>query len=517
MAGDGLIRTPQLSSSEPPTSALGGDLSGTTAAAVVEKINGQAVPSSPAEGRLLGKGASETIGLTYMTGDFDASSGAVKVTALQNYAVQDHAPLDGEVLTWVNGNSQWEPVAPAGGASTWNDIYAAVAGSYLDITTDDKPFYLRQNNSGVHDGPVLRAERLYRSNSTDYTDALVLIHSQYDAAGTTSAPSLYVRHNMRATSIEQFGAVVDIGDYRYASGLLVKHSSGGSDNNRYLIKTEAPSSATRFYTRDNGATAITTGSDTGNTPALSITMSDGGASALKLNQTAAGTLAEFYNGANQRFFMNELGTTYIYANQGGTDYALTVSQSHADGDILRLRDVTTERWSVAKNGKIIQTPANIAASASAIDSGYEITMTSGQLGDSQVMAGQWSTVVGHASDHADSFIASFVAQVTRNSSTAEMVGFTAAAFFDWGVSSSSPIKISTDSALGQEAMLIEQADADQAFIDFAGTASADKLNNISTDMGTGGAATGPNSALWTPWRMVKHEVGGVAGWICLWQ
>lgn len=45
-----------------------------------------------------------------LTGDGTLSGGgALKVTALQNYDVQDHAPLDGEVLVWNNTNSRWEP------------------------------------------------------------------------------------------------------------------------------------------------------------------------------------------------------------------------------------------------------------------------------------------------------------------------------------------------------------------------------------------------------------------------
>lgn len=37
------------------------------------------------------------------------NAGITKVTAIQNYDVQDHAPLDGEVLVWSNANSRWEP------------------------------------------------------------------------------------------------------------------------------------------------------------------------------------------------------------------------------------------------------------------------------------------------------------------------------------------------------------------------------------------------------------------------
>jgi len=58
---------------------------------------------------------------------------------------------------------------------------------------------------------------------------------------------------------------------------------------------------------------------------------------------------------------------------------------------------------------------------------------------------------------------------------------------------------STDAA---EAMAIDQNDADQAFIDFQGTSSADAANNISS--WTGGATVA---------GYTKHEVNGVAYWI----
>ncbi len=49
-----------------------------------------------------------------VSGDVTLSNaGATEVTAIRGYAVQDHAPLDGEVLAWVAGNSRYEPTATA--------------------------------------------------------------------------------------------------------------------------------------------------------------------------------------------------------------------------------------------------------------------------------------------------------------------------------------------------------------------------------------------------------------------
>jgi hypothetical protein len=86
------------------------------------------------------------------------NAGAVKVIALQNYAVQDHLPVDGEVLTWVNANLRWEPVANAGGipvggrghimrgeaGPVWASYNAATNGAVLigdgtDVISDTTP------------------------------------------------------------------------------------------------------------------------------------------------------------------------------------------------------------------------------------------------------------------------------------------------------------------------------------------------------------------------------------------
>jgi hypothetical protein len=54
------------------------------------------------------------VGHTHVEADVtDLDHDAVK---LQGVAVENHAPLDAEVLTYVSANSQWEPAAAAGGS-----------------------------------------------------------------------------------------------------------------------------------------------------------------------------------------------------------------------------------------------------------------------------------------------------------------------------------------------------------------------------------------------------------------
>jgi hypothetical protein len=52
---------------------------------------------------------------TSFSGDVTGTSGAVSVDKIRGYAVQDHAPEDGEVLKWVASNSRYEPSTLAAG------------------------------------------------------------------------------------------------------------------------------------------------------------------------------------------------------------------------------------------------------------------------------------------------------------------------------------------------------------------------------------------------------------------
>jgi len=57
---------------------------------------------------LVGDGAD--IASVPVTGDVSlTNAGVTKVLSIQDYDVQDHAPLDREVLIWSNANSRWEP------------------------------------------------------------------------------------------------------------------------------------------------------------------------------------------------------------------------------------------------------------------------------------------------------------------------------------------------------------------------------------------------------------------------
>jgi hypothetical protein len=66
---------------------------------------------------LIGDGNDEAVSHS-ITGDADFSNaGVLTVTGLQDRAVAATAPSNGQVLTWDNGDSQWEPKTPSPGVS----------------------------------------------------------------------------------------------------------------------------------------------------------------------------------------------------------------------------------------------------------------------------------------------------------------------------------------------------------------------------------------------------------------
>lgn len=112
------------------TDVTAGPGSGSQAATVVA-IQGQPVSSAaPGTGDVLtwdGAGweaaAPTGGGITELSGDVTAGPGSglqvATVVALQGRTVQNVGPADGDVLTWNNGASRWEPVAPSGGLNNY--------------------------------------------------------------------------------------------------------------------------------------------------------------------------------------------------------------------------------------------------------------------------------------------------------------------------------------------------------------------------------------------------------------
>lgn len=101
----------------------GGDLSGTLPSATVTALQGRAVASTaPSDGQVLkwNNAASQwqpgaDNDTTSVGGDLSGSQTAATVIRLQGRSVASTAPSNGQVLTWNQTASQWEPQTPSGG------------------------------------------------------------------------------------------------------------------------------------------------------------------------------------------------------------------------------------------------------------------------------------------------------------------------------------------------------------------------------------------------------------------
>jgi hypothetical protein len=74
------------------------------------------IPSLPAT--ILTSGTVNTAQLPAAGGDLTGTLPAATVAKIQNRTVAATAPSNGNVLTWVTGNSDWEPAAPVGAVSS---------------------------------------------------------------------------------------------------------------------------------------------------------------------------------------------------------------------------------------------------------------------------------------------------------------------------------------------------------------------------------------------------------------
>jgi len=302
-------------------------------------------------------------------------------------------------------------IGSGGGSSTWNDIYAAVAGSYLDISTGDKPLYLRQQGSTDLNGPLLRLERTYKTATTAYDDAVLLLHSTYSLTGTDGAPTLYVKHDAENTTIENFAAVIDIGDFPYTSGIVIKRSAGTTNTNRYLIKTEDVGIA-RFIARQNGSVKINTSTDTLGEWALEIAANDSsgtGGVLVDFATTAGGFILDLQENAVDRFTVLANGNVDIFPEDD--EYGLYINcvvtngSTSLDGlviDMSRSVSVNIDGRNVFGATSYVYSNASDATTTETFHAAYHAELVGtlpatysninyvGFHADSTLMAGLWS-------------------------------------------------------------------------------------------------------------------------------
>jgi hypothetical protein len=77
-----------------------------------------------------------------LAGDVTGLSGTTVVERIQSRDVLDAAPTDGQVLTWVAANNQWEPEDPPAGGYPVVALHEVVAGTNTIADTPDVPLVL---------------------------------------------------------------------------------------------------------------------------------------------------------------------------------------------------------------------------------------------------------------------------------------------------------------------------------------------------------------------------------------
>jgi len=170
---------------------LAGDLGGTADLPSVLKINGTSVPSSPSANQILVATSSTQViystifdgyvdananitgskisaatvanyGVIKLAGDISGTATNVVVSQIQTRPINNTAPTDGYVLTWVNTDGYWAPRASAGGGG----------GSPTGSATGDL--------SGTYPSPTVAKIQTRSINAIAPSDGYVLTWSQAD-------------------------------------------------------------------------------------------------------------------------------------------------------------------------------------------------------------------------------------------------------------------------------------------------------------------------------------------------
>lgn len=168
---------------------LAGDLGGTADAPAVLRINGATVDTAVANRVLVGISPTQTawseitdgyvsptaniagskissatvgaLGVIQLAGDLSGSATGPTVIAIQNYPIDDSAPADGYVLTWIDTDGYWAPRA---------------GGVFVPDATDLVKGKLRLTNDlgGTADAPLVTGLQSYDVDDTLPTDGYVL-------------------------------------------------------------------------------------------------------------------------------------------------------------------------------------------------------------------------------------------------------------------------------------------------------------------------------------------------------
>jgi hypothetical protein len=242
--------TGQLPSANQVDQSLGGDLSGTTGAASVDKVHGASVPAAGAltTGNVLQVTGASTLGYAavdlaggagYVSGqlpaanqadqalggDLSGTTGAATVTGLQSLPVSATAPTAGQALAWTG--AAWAPATISGGGG-------GGGGGF--------PYYLVYSTAGQ--APVPVAPPTTEQMTLDYTPS-----------AQTNTGAFALSNSPTYTAIAQF--ITDVnspGENEIPGGLwdlnfYAQASAGTTDVGvRFVIQTWDGSTATTIAT-----------------------------------------------------------------------------------------------------------------------------------------------------------------------------------------------------------------------------------------------------------------------------
>lgn len=274
-----------------------GDVTGTTAASVVSKVNGITVTGTPTSGQVLtassstaaswqdasGSGSvadatTSSKGIVQLAGDIAGVADSLTVVGLRGRAISSNTPQTDQVLKW-NGFS-WEPADESGGGGGG----APTDAQYLTLATNGTLSNERVLTAGTNiqfvdggAGSTLTINSFGSPNATNGSPGLMQIAG--DLSGLYDSPivrkingidlpasqSLTVGNTLQAVSATtlDYGPINLAGGINYVTGTLpgdnVQNASSGNKGVIFLAGDLSGFATTPTVSRINGATVPPSG------------------------------------------------------------------------------------------------------------------------------------------------------------------------------------------------------------------------------------------------------------------
>lgn len=455
---DGLLRGPQLSQTDPPAIAMGGDVSGTTAAAVVAAIRG--------------------------------------------YAVQDHAPENAEVLTWVASSNRWEPqpggsALPSGSAQNqllvWNGA-AWSASQTIAADSSVEALKIMQNGSGeilrLWAGTIAGGTNrlsvtklgLITANPSDDIQCMDLNPAVTNVAGEYAGLDLTVAHSVDLTQ-----------DGKDVFGLKVAVPSRAGDSSVSDVEHAA------FRAHFAGGTIPTGGKvwPVGFSAASGLMVGFRSKSPVLFDVDPPASLsavqANLYTGAapsTVQLLYLAAGATILSATPVlavRADGKTTHSVAAALGSAYKLQDITNSKTRVEFESQGVF--SFLGAQDTSFNPAFRLT-------------NDWAT-------NEDAIIFEVVSN--KSAASVETIRSFNSGMTEFKTHSDTP-------STAVPVISLIQTDQSEGFANFSGAENADQVHSISTSSGDGSTVVGPYSKTtsigWMFYKMVQVRINGLPCWIC---